>query len=167
MREYRLPFTEIDRNEKLESRKQILDWVWETAKNILLEFGNVIPVLVIVKPKRILLGMMGEMLANDEAKEDFARFVKGLTAQPDVQGYILVAEIWYYIGEKGTVLKPSELSDKNEALFLQSEWVDGEEVRKSAKIHRDGGKILLEEDLDLGPAVNGRFSNLMNKKAEQ
>jgi len=166
MKNYLMHFVEIDRH-GLRSKSQVLDYIWKAAKNILLESGCVYPVLAIVKPTKILLGTVGKMFADDEAKEDFAKFVKGLTSQPDVQGYILLAEIWYYISKKGFSLRPSEHSDKKEALFLQSEWVDGEEIRRGVRICRSGDQISLEEDLDLGPALAGRFYNLMSKKAKQ
>jgi len=155
MRSYKIEFTEVERYENLESRGQVLDWVWETAKRIFTEDGYLEPVLIVVKPDRVLFGMVGEMFVNAQTKEDFVKFMRDITSQPDVQGYVLVTEVWYFVGKEGLVIRPSEHPERKEALLLQSEWVDGESVRKSVEISRDGNQILLKEDLELGSEVSG------------
>jgi len=166
MSTYAVEFVEVEREGELESRSQVLDWVWKTSKRILVENGSFEPALVLVKPKSIVIVRVGKFFANNESRRVFVEFVRNLTSQPDVQGYIFATEVWYVFGEEGVVLKPSEHSDKKEALFLQSEWVDGEEVRKSAEICRDGGQISFKT-IELGSKVDGILCKLMTKRADQ
>jgi len=166
MRSYKIEFTEVERYEGLESKGQVLDHVWKIAKEILVKDGYLEPVLFLVRPKTVLFCMVGKMFASAQTKKDFVKFVRGLTSQPDVQGYVLVTEVWYFVGGEDCVIRPSEHPSKKEALLMQSEWVDGEVVRRSAEICRNGDQILLK-DFEMGSGVDGNLCNLMAKKADQ
>ena len=110
---------------------------------------------------------------SDQEKEIYDMVMRRAIKAYKVQRYVYVSEVWYATARTKEECKgprPSDRSDRKEALMLSGEDISGEQIYGMSDIHRRPdtnlamiGEIQIEE-FKSAPAAGSRFVNMFQAR---